>query len=112
MFEAIASRLGTDAERRVAEYIAARADEIFEFTCDLIRTPSVNPPGDEVAVSRVIMDRLARLGVTDAEIAACEPHRPNVMAHVTGSTPGSTLMLSGHIDTKPPGNMEIGRAHV
>ncbi len=109
MFEGIGSRLSTEAERRVAEYIAQRADEIFEFTCDLIRTPSVNPPGDEVAVSRVIMERLARLGVTDAEIAACEPTRPNVMAHVSGSTPGRTLMLSGHIDTKPPGNMDEWR---
>jgi acetylornithine deacetylase/succinyl-diaminopimelate desuccinylase family protein len=105
MFEGITDRLSSDAERHVARYIAERADEIFEFTCDLIRTPSVNPPGDEVAVSQAIMDRLAHLGVADAQIAACEPHRPNVMAYVTGTAPGRTLMLSGHIDTKPPGNM-------
>lgn len=105
MFEGITDRLSSDAERHVARYIAERADEIFEFTCDLIRTPSVNPPGDEVAVSQAIMDRLAQLGVTDAQIAACEPHRPNVMAHVGGTSPGRTLMLSGHIDTKPPGNL-------
>lgn len=105
MFEGITDHLSSDAERHVARYIAERADEILEFTCDLIRTPSVNPPGDEVAVSAVIMDRLAHLGVTEAEIAACEPHRPNVMAHVTGASPGRTLMLSGHIDTKPPGDM-------
>ena len=105
MFEGITDRLASDAERHVARYIAERADEIFEFTCDLIRTPSVNPPGDEVAVSGVIMERLAQLGITDAQIAACEPTRPNVMAHVGGTSPGRTLMLSGHIDTKPPGNM-------
>jgi acetylornithine deacetylase len=105
MFEGITDRLASDAERHVARYIAERADEIFEFTCDLIRTPSVNPPGDEVAVSGVIMERLAQLGITDALIAACEPTRPNVMAHVGGTSPGRTLMLSGHIDTKPPGNM-------
>ena len=105
MFEGITDRLASDAERHVARYIAERADEIFEFTCDLIRTPSVNPPGDEVAVSGVIMERLAQLGITDAQIAACEPTRPNVMAHVSGTSPGRTLMLSGHIDTKPTGNM-------
>ncbi len=106
MFEGINDRLRSDAERRVAKYVADRADEILDFTCELIRTPSVNPPGNEVAVSKVIMARLADLGITDAEIAACEPDRPNVMAHVTGSGPGRTLMLSGHIDTKPPGNMD------
>ena len=69
MFEGITDRLSSDAERHVARYIAERADEIFEFTCDLIRTPSVNPPGDEVAVSQAIMERLAHLGVADALIA-------------------------------------------
>lgn len=106
MFDGIEQRLGTDLERRVAAYIAERADEIFEFTCDLIRTPSVNPPGDEVEVSRVLIERLRHLGVDQVEIAACEPNRPNVMAYVPGSSPGRTIMLSGHIDTKPPGNMD------
>jgi hypothetical protein len=47
VFDGIEERLDTEAKRRVAAYIAERADEIFEFTCELIRTPSVNPPGDE-----------------------------------------------------------------
>jgi len=106
VFEGLESRLQTDAERRVARYIADRADEILDFTCDLIRTPSVNPPGNEVAVSRVIMDRLTRLGIDDAKVLAVKEDRPNVVATVPGSRPGRTLMLSGHIDTKPAGNMD------
>lgn len=104
LFDGIEARLDDSAQRRVAAFIAERADEIFQFTCDLIRTPSVNPPGNEVAVSRVIMDRLTALGI-DGSIAACLPDRPNVIAHVAGTSPGRTLMLSGHIDTKPAGNM-------
>ncbi len=106
LFDRIEDRLDNAAQRKVAAFIAERADEIFEFTCDLIRTPSVNPPGDEVAVSRVIMDRLAKLGIEDCSIAACLPDRPNVLARVAGTSPGRTLLLSGHIDTKPAGNMD------
>ncbi len=106
LFDGIGQRLDTAAQQQVAAFIAAHADEIFDFTCELIRTPSVNPPGDEVPVSRVILDRLAVLGIDDCSIAACDPTRPNVIAHVTGTTPGPTLMLSGHIDTKPAGNMD------
>ena len=109
LFDGIDQRLTTDSQRRVAAYVAARADEIFDFTCELIRTPSVNPPGDEVLVSQVIMDRLQALGIADCSIAAVDPARPNVMAHVAGTSPGRTLMLSGHIDTKPAGNMDEWR---
>jgi acetylornithine deacetylase len=106
MFDGLDVRSLTDAERKVARYIASRADEIFDFTCDLIRTPSVNPPGNEVAVSKVIMKRLDELGITDASAVGCREDRPNVLAKVDGSRKGKTLMLSGHIDTKPAGNMD------
>jgi len=106
LFDQIEDHLDDVAQRKVVTFIAERADEILEFTCDLIRTPSVNPPGDEVAVSRLVIDRLARLGIEDCSIAACLPDRPNVLAQVTGISPGPTLMLSGHIDTKPAGNMD------
>jgi len=106
MSESLETRLDSEAERQVARYLTERADEILEFTCDLIRTNSVNPPGDEQEISRVIMARLAELGVTDSSIAQVDPTRPNVLAHVSGDRPGATLMLSGHIDTKPPGNLD------
>lgn len=108
-FDGLDQRLDTDAQRRVAAFISSRAEEIFEFTCELIRTPSVNPPGDERAVSELIMERLATLGIDDRSVVAAEETRPNVLAHVTGTTPGRTLMLSGHIDTKPAGDMDEWR---
>lgn len=108
-FDGLDQRLETEAQRQVAAFISSRSDEIFEFTCELIRTPSVNPPGDERAVSEVIMQRLAALGIDDRSIVAAEATRPNVMAHVIGTAAGRTLMLSGHIDTKPAGNLDEWR---
>jgi acetylornithine deacetylase len=47
---------------------------------------------------------MKRLGLTGAEIAAKEPHRPNVIYKLRGQQPGPVLMLCGHSDTKPVGD--------
>lgn len=106
MFEGLEERTRNDAEATVVKFLRERADEILEFTCDLIRTPSVNPPGDEVPISKVILEKLRVLGVTERQIIGALDARPNVLAHVQGTEPGRTMMLSGHIDTKPPGNLD------
>jgi len=106
MFEGLAGRTRNEAEATVVEFLRERADEILEFTCELIRTPSVNPPGDEVPISKVILEKLRMLGVTERQIVGALDDRPNVLAHVQGTEPGRTMMLSGHIDTKPPGNLD------
>lgn len=111
MFDGLASRVNSGAEAEIVRFLSERADDILEFTCELIRTPSVNPPGDEVPVSRVIMEKLKSLGVNERRIVACMEERPNVLAHVQGSKPGRTIMFSGHIDTKPPGNLDEWRTN-
>lgn len=106
MFEGLEGRTRNSAEATVVKFLRERADEILEFTCELIRTPSVNPPGDEVPISKVILEKLRVLGVTERRIVGALDERPNVLAHVQGTKPGRTMMLSGHIDTKPPGNLD------
>ena len=94
------------AEDRVLAYLADRRDEILEFARELIRTPSPNPPGDERAVADLVSERLTELGVTDVERVGERPDRPNLIVHVPGVEPGPKLMLSGHLDTKPAGDLE------
>lgn len=106
MFEGLEERTRNDAEATVVKFLRERADEILEFTCELIRTPSVNPPGDEVPISKLILEKLRILGVTERQIVGALDARPNVLAYVQGTGPGRTMMLSGHIDTKPPGNLD------
>ena len=106
LFDGLEDQLTDPLEREVAAFVAERADEVLEFARELIRTPSVNPPGDEREVASVLVDRLARLGVGNHRIVAASDDRPNVLAHVDGTRGGSTMMLSGHIDTKPPGDLD------
>ena len=95
-----------NTETRLLAYLAERKDEILEFARELIRTPSPNPPGDEREVADVVTARLAELGVTGVERVGASKHRPNLIVRVPGTGDGATLMLSGHLDTKPAGDLD------
>lgn len=85
-------------------WLSSRAGELVEFARDLVAAPSPNPPGDERAVADLLVARLRELGVTEVDVLGRDPARPNVLARVPGRGDGPTLVLSGHMDTKPPGD--------
>lgn len=94
------------AHLRVRDFIDDREDEILDFARELIRTPSPNPPGDESEVADLVTERLRKLDIEDISRLGAEANRPNLIARVPGTSPGRTLMLSGHLDTKPAGDLE------
>jgi acetylornithine deacetylase len=87
----------------VGAYIDDRRDELIELACELVATPSPSPPGSERAVAMLVGDRLRELGIDDVAVFSREPERPNIIARVSGRGAGPTLILNGHLDTKPPG---------
>jgi acetylornithine deacetylase/succinyl-diaminopimelate desuccinylase-like protein len=96
------------SERRLLEHLASREDELIELARRLVATRSVNPPGDERAVAAIVTERLAAHGIVDVVEHAPGPERPSLLARV-GGDPGRTLMLCGHLDTKPPGDLGAWR---
>lgn len=98
---------GNREELDVEEFLAAHEAELIEFARELIATPSVNPPGDERRVAALVGDRLAKLGVTDVRVVAKDETRPNLIARVPGTRSGRQLILCGHLDTKPPGDIDL-----
>lgn len=85
----------------VLAFIEDHRDQLIEFTCDLVRTRSTNPPGDERAVAALLMERMNRLGLPQAQVVAKDPIRPNLLLRVPGRTGHPVLMFNGHTDTKP-----------
>ena len=98
-----------DLDRIIAEVDRA-ADEIVQYTIDLVRIPTVNPPGDEYeACAHFIGDDLARRGFTVEYLAAegrpehtTRYPRVNVIGSRCGG-PGRVVHLNGHFDVVPPG---------
>lgn len=95
----------TASEIDVLSFLEETAEEQLAFARELIATPSPNPPGGEVAVAEVVMQRLERLGITDITELAQVVGRPNLIVKIPGPGDGPTLVLSGHLDTKPAGDM-------
>jgi len=84
----------------------SRRNEIIDFTKELIRTPSENPPGNEAEVGKIIVEKLKELGITDIQVLEKTPNRPNVLAKLHGFKKEPVLMLNAHIDTKPVGDRD------
>jgi acetylornithine deacetylase len=95
----------SSAQATALEFLGETEAEQLAFAKELIRTPSPNPPGDERAVANLVTAKLAELGVTDVRSVAAEETRPNLIVRIAGTKPGRNLMLSGHLDTKPAGDM-------
>jgi succinyl-diaminopimelate desuccinylase len=98
-------------EDRVLRAVDELGGEAVDFAAEMIRIPTVNPPGEAYDdCARLIGDRLSRGGFAvdylDAtgspEHTAAHP-RVNVVGTRNGSGGGALLHLNGHFDVVPAG---------
>jgi succinyl-diaminopimelate desuccinylase len=102
----------TSAVDRVLAEVERAADELVDFTSELIRIPTVNPPGREYRrCAETIGRRLAAfgMGVDYVEANGRPEHTPelprvNVVGRLEGGSARPCLHLNGHFDVVPPGD--------
>lgn len=68
-----------------------------EILRNLIRFDTTNPPGNEAACLRYVMDLLAEGGI-GGEILALEENRANLLARLPGRGEAPPLLFYGHVD--------------
>ncbi len=96
---------------RLAEEIAARRDDLVSLTQELIRIPTVNPPGRDYLAICVLLDkRLAAKGFETSRIRAEgapgdseDFPRWNVVARKEGARSGECVHFNSHIDVVEAG---------
>ncbi len=94
-------------------------DEAVALTQGMVRIPSVQ--GEEGELAHALLARMKGMGFDDVYLQDALPDRPNVVGVVESGRPGPTLVLTGHIDTKPvcvgwtddpySGRLEDGKVH-
>jgi succinyl-diaminopimelate desuccinylase len=101
-----------DMSRRVTEEVDARRDDLIQLTQDLIRIPTINPPGENYReICEYLERRLTRRGYT-VELIRAEGKpgdsdrypRLNIVARREGPTKGETVHFNSHHDV-----VEVGR---
>jgi succinyl-diaminopimelate desuccinylase len=97
-------------ERVLAEVDRA-TEEIVQLTADLVRIPTINPPGEDYEACAHFLGDFLKRRAFDIEYVAADgrpEHTPrfprvNVIATRRGG-PGPLVHLNGHIDVVPPGD--------
>ncbi|HEV2504570.1 MAG TPA: acetylornithine deacetylase/succinyl-diaminopimelate desuccinylase family protein [Mesorhizobium sp.] len=96
---------------RLLQRVEARTDDLVALTADLIRFPTVNPPGEAYRpCAEFIADRLKKRGF-GVELIRGEGTpgdndrypRVNVVARFDGRSPGPTVHFNSHIDVVEAG---------
>ena len=100
------------SERRVLDSVDALRDDLVAFTQELVRIPTVNPPGERYGeCAGLIGDKLRELGYEVREIrpvgwSSYDPvnQRVNVVGRLTGARTRPLLHFNGHFDVVPVGD--------
>jgi succinyl-diaminopimelate desuccinylase len=103
--------VATSHVEKLLRDIEARTDEIVALTQDLIRFPTVNPPGEAYRpCAEYVGERLARRGMKIEYVRATgspgdndKYPRINVVARHEGKSPGSCVHFNGHLDVVQTG---------
>jgi acetylornithine deacetylase/succinyl-diaminopimelate desuccinylase family protein len=77
-------------------------DDVRDLLTRLIRSRSLNPPGDVRECAGLIAGELRRRGLP-AEILEEKPGVANVVSLLQGQAGGKTMVWNGHFDVVPPG---------
>lgn len=96
---------------RLFARLDGKRDEVAALTAELIRIPTVNPPGDAYGdCAEYIGRRLGGRGFTvdyhraDGAVGDSDRYpRINVIARIEGTRPGVTVHFNSHIDVVAPG---------
>ena len=81
------------------------AQEVATLIQELVQIPTRNPPGLEKAGAEFICQRLQQWGIQAALVPEPYEDRPQVWGRVDGGAKEPTLVLNGHMDVVPEGDV-------
>lgn len=93
----------TDQQKELPYRI--REEAVVALTQSLVSVPSHNDhPAKESQVAAIVGETLRSFGC-EVAYQEVEPNRTNVVGVLRGSSSGRNILLNGHLDTVPPGQM-------
>jgi len=93
------------SEELILNKIEQGKEEYIEFLVKLVKSDSINPPGNEKNVALIIEEFLKGMGIK-TDIFPFGNNRANLIAYLNDSFEGRNLLFNGHMDTVPLGSKE------
>ena len=108
----VAQDIPAKIQDNVCRSVEEIGDEMIAFLQDLVRIPTINPPGENyIDGAEFIGKKLKEFGYNTDYIAAdglpehtARHPRVNVLGRIEGSTPRPSLHFNGHFDVVPVGD--------
>ena len=94
--------MSSEKKKAVRNFIWKRKSDLISLAQQLIAVPTHNPPGNEREAAEIAAETLRNLGFPDLEIFEPIEQRANLICTFETGREGPTLLLNGHLDTKPP----------
>ena len=91
------------SEELIIDKIEQEKEDYVEFFRKLVRSDSINPPGNEKNVAVIIEGFLKDVDI-NTEVFPFGVNRANLVAYLNDNFDGKNLLFNGHMDTVPPGN--------
>ncbi len=85
--------------------IKTASPSVVDLLGQLVSFPTVNPPGDEGVGQRWVAELLREWDL-EVDVFDVFPNRPNVVGILKGTGGGRSLILNGHIDVVPTGELK------
>jgi succinyl-diaminopimelate desuccinylase len=89
------------SEKSLLKAVEEKSNELIELLRELVRTPSVGPPGDTRRAFGVLSKKLNEYKI-DFEILQADESKPNIWASIGEGRPN--LIYNTHVDTVPIGD--------
>lgn len=86
----------------LASYLDDRRDRLIDFLRKLVQTKTVNPPGSEAALARLVAEELDGFGIPSSLLDHGDG-QASAVGVLKGTGKKGALMLNGHADTVPVG---------
>ena len=103
--EMLVRRVDEDREE-IIDFLSRfiQAEEIITFLCQFVQIKSPNPPGDTTLAAEYVGKFLDQKGLP-YQIIAPQKEMPNIVGSFECGVPGRHLVLNGHIDVFPVGDV-------
>lgn len=92
-----------DIKNNLWESVENTKEDLLNLCKDLIKTPSINPGGDIEPITKLITNYLDEYKI-EYEIVRPREDMPNIIAKI-GNKGGKKILLNGHSDVVPVGDM-------